>query len=50
MLEMGASEPWPEALEAFPGTKEMSAKPMLEYFAPLMKWLKEQNKGQTRGW
>ena len=50
MLEMGASEPWPEALEAFTGTKEMSAKPMLEYFAPLMKWLKEQNKGQTRGW
>ena len=50
MLEMGASEPWPDALEAFTGTREMSAKPMLEYFAPLMKWLKEQNKREKAGW
>lgn len=50
MLEMGASKPWPDALEAFTGTREMSAKPMLEYFAPLMKWLKEQNKREKAGW
>ena len=50
MLEMGASKPWPDALEAFTGTREMSGKPMLEYFAPLMEWLKEQNKGQPKGW
>ncbi len=50
MLEMGASQPWPDALEAFTGTREMSAKPMLEYFAPLKKWLDEQNKGETAGW
>ncbi len=50
MLEMGASKPWPVALEAFTGTQEMSAKPMLEYFAPLMKWLDEQNKGKPAGW
>ncbi len=50
MLEMGASKPWPDALQAFTGTREMSGKPMLEYFAPLMKWLKVQNKGQTKGW
>ena len=50
MLELGASKPWPEALEAFTGTREMSAKPMLEYFAPLMQWLKEQNKGEKAGW
>ena len=50
MLEMGASKPWPDALEAFTGTREMSAKPMLEYFAPLMAWLEEQNEGQTAGW
>ena len=50
MLDMGASKPWPDALEAFTGTREMSAKPMLEYFAPLMKWLKEQNKGEKAGW
>ena len=50
MLEMGASKPWPDALEVFTGTREMSAKPMLEYFAPLLKWLNEQNKGETAGW
>ena len=50
MLEMGASKPWPDALEAFTGTREISAKPMLEYFAPLKKWLDQQNKGKTTGW
>ena len=50
MLEMGASKPWPDALQAFTGTREMSCKPMLEYFAPLMKWLKTQNKGAKKGW
>ncbi|WP_324262821.1 M2 family metallopeptidase [Altererythrobacter sp. H2] len=50
MLEMGASKPWPDALEAFAGTREMSGKAMAEYFAPLKKWLDEQNKGKPRGW
>ena len=50
MLEMGASKPWPDALEAFTGTRQMSAKPMLDYFAPLMKWLQKQNRGQKKGW
>lgn len=50
MLEMGASKPWPDALEAFTGNREMSGKAMLEYFAPLMKWLKAQNKGDKKGW
>jgi peptidyl-dipeptidase A len=50
MLEMGASKPWPDALEAFAGTREISAKPMLEYFAPLKKWLDQQNKGKKAGW
>ena len=50
MLELGASKPWPDALEAFTGTRQMSGKAMIEYFAPLMKWLKAQNKGQTKGW
>ncbi len=50
MLEVGASKPWPDALEAFTGTREMSGKAMIEYFAPLMKWLKAQNKGQKKGW
>jgi peptidyl-dipeptidase A len=50
MLEMGASKPWPDALQAFTGTRQMSGKAMLEYFAPLMKWLKAQNKGVKKGW
>ena len=50
MLELGASKPWPDALEAFTGTRQMSGKPMLEYFAPLLTWLKEQNRGQAKGW
>ena len=50
MLELGASKPWPDALEAFTGTRQMSGKAMIEYFAPLIKWLKVQNKGQKKGW
>ena len=50
MLEMGASKPWPDALEAFTGSREMSGKAMIEYFKPLMDWLKKENKGQKKGW
>jgi peptidyl-dipeptidase A len=50
MLEMGASKPWPEALQAFTGTREMSGKAMVDYFAPLKKWLDQQNKGKPKGW
>jgi peptidyl-dipeptidase A len=50
MLEMGASKPWPDALEAFTGTREIDGTAMVDYFAPLMVYLKEQNKGQTCGW
>ena len=50
MLEMGASKPWPDALEAFTGSREMSGKSMAAYFAPLKKWLDQQNKGKPQGW
>ena len=50
MLKMGASKPWPDALEAFTGERQMSGKAMVEYFAPLMEWLEEQNKGKPQGW
>ncbi|MBB6190211.1 peptidyl-dipeptidase A [Sphingobium wenxiniae] len=50
MLEMGASKPWPDALQAFTGQRDMSGKAMLAYFAPLQKWLKDQNKGKSCGW
>ncbi|HEY9090544.1 M2 family metallopeptidase [Parasphingorhabdus sp.] len=50
MLEMGASKPWPDALEAFTGTREMDGSAMISYFEPLMDWLKEENKGKSCGW
>lgn len=50
MLEMGASKPWPDALQAFTGKREMSGKAMADYFAPLKAWLDQQNKGKPQGW
>lgn len=50
MMKMGQSKPWPDALQAFTGTREMSGKSMMAYFAPLKKWLDEQNKGKPSGW
>ncbi len=50
MLEMGLSRPWPEALEALTGEKQLDATAILDYFAPLKQWLDEQNKGHKVGW
>jgi len=50
MLEMGQSKPWPDELEVLTGQRQMDAGALLEYFAPLQKWLDEQNKGQKTGW
>ncbi len=50
MLKMGQSKPWPDALQAFTGTREMSGKAMAAYFAPLKTWLDQQNKGKPTGW
>ncbi len=52
MLEMGASRPWPDALEALTGERQMDATAILDYFAPLKKWLDEQNakNGARLGW
>ena len=50
MLEMGASQPWPDALEVIAGTREMDATAILDYFAPLAEWLDEQNEGRVCGW
>jgi peptidyl-dipeptidase A len=50
MLEMGTSKPWPDELETLTGQRQMDATAILDYFAPLQKWLDEQNKGQKSGW
>ncbi|MDB5431554.1 MAG: Peptidyl-dipeptidase [Caulobacter sp.] len=50
MLAMGQSRPWPEALEAFTGEKDLDASAISDYFAPLTVWLKKETKGQKCGW
>ncbi len=52
MLQLGASKPWPDALEALTGGRTMNAVAIRAYFAPLEKWLQETNRanGDVPGW
>jgi peptidyl-dipeptidase A len=52
MLKMGTARPWPDALEALTGTRQMDATAIVDYFAPLKKWLDEQitKAGSVPGW
>jgi peptidyl-dipeptidase A len=50
MLEMGESRPWQDALETLTGQRQMDATAIRDYFAPLQKWLDEQNRGKPIGW
>ena len=50
MLRMGQSQPWPDALEALTGSRDMDATAIVDYFAPLKAWLDEQITGQPVGW
>ncbi|MBV9506177.1 MAG: M2 family metallopeptidase [Acidobacteriia bacterium] len=50
MLEMGLSRPWQEALDKIAGTREMDANAIRDYFAPLQRWLDQQNQGKPVGW
>jgi peptidyl-dipeptidase A len=50
MMASGQSEPWQESLEKLTGTREMDATAIIDYFAPLMGYLKEQNAGRNCGW
>ena len=50
MLSMGVSKPWPDAMKSLTGSPQMDATAILDYFAPLQKWLDEQNKGVPVGW
>jgi peptidyl-dipeptidase A len=43
MLEQGQSRPWPETLKLMTGEDHADASAMVEYFQPLLTWLKEQN-------
>ena len=50
MMASGQSEPWQDALEKLTGTREMDATAIIDYFAPLMTYLKEQNAERNCGW
>ena len=49
MLEVGSSDPWQDTLEKLTGTREMDATAIIDYFEPLMGYLKEQNEGRSCG-
>ena len=49
-LALGSSRPWPDALEALTGERQMDATAMADYFAPLKAWLDAQNAGRPSGW
>ncbi|XP_067882277.1 angiotensin-converting enzyme 2 [Heterodontus francisci] len=52
MLKLGKSEPWTRALWQVTGETRMNASPLLNYFAPLYTWLKNNNvaNGRMVGW
>lgn len=43
MLQLGASKPWQDAMEAMTGQRDVLATPMLNYFEPLRAWLEQKN-------
>lgn len=49
MMQKGASQPWQDTLEDLTGSREMDASAIVEYFAPLMAWLEEDNRGRSCG-
>lgn len=52
MLKLGSSRPWPDAMEALTGQRNMDASGVMEYFQPLYNWLKAENArtGEYIGW
>jgi len=49
IMKRGATEDWRKVLREATG-EDFSTRAMLDYYAPLMKWLEEQNKGRPIGW
>ena len=50
MLSKGSSQPWQKTMKELTGGEMMDASAVLEYFAPLQTWLKQQNAGKQCGW
>jgi len=49
-MSLGASRSWPEVLKIVTGHRDIRADRMMEYFRPLMTWLRLENRGQPIGW
>ncbi len=49
IMEQGKTRDWRVILKEATG-EELSTRAMVEYYAPLMQWLQEQNKGRPIGW
>jgi peptidyl-dipeptidase A len=49
IMEKGKTEDWRKVIKEATG-EELSTRAMVEYYAPLMKWLQEQNTGRQIGW
>jgi peptidyl-dipeptidase A len=50
MLALGESKPWQDAMAVITGERRADASAILEYFAPLRGWLKDQIKDEKCGW
>ncbi len=42
-MQLGASKKWIHALKILTNTTQLDARPMLDYFAPLMRYLQTEN-------
>jgi len=49
LMQAGATRDWRALIREATG-EDLSARPMLEYYEPLMAYLREQNKGRQVGW
>ena len=49
-MALGESQPWQDTFENLTGSRQLSGKSILNYYAPLKDWLDDQNKQRTCGW
>jgi peptidyl-dipeptidase A len=49
-LSLGASKPWPEVMDMLTGQSEFKVNSIMQYFKPLIKWLKKADKKYHIGW
>tara|TARA_B100000965_G_scaffold346411_1_gene317742 strand:- start:2826 stop:4640 length:1815 start_codon:yes stop_codon:yes gene_type:complete len=49
-MALGESQPWQDTFENLTGSRKLSGKSILNYYAPLKDWLDDQNKERTCGW